>query len=62
MSFSKLFQLCTQARITKLDHVQSNCSWDIFLWKNSSGLHTFRSFSKTFQLCTHARITNWEHV
>jgi len=24
-----------------VDHVKSNCSWDMFSWKNSGGLHTF---------------------
>jgi len=23
-----------------VDHVKSNCWWDMFLWKNSGGLHT----------------------
>jgi len=28
-----------------VDHVQSNCSWDMLLWKNSGGLHSFMGFS-----------------
>jgi len=40
-----------------VDHVKSDCSWDMFLWKNSGGRHTFMSFSKIFRLCNHARIT-----
>jgi len=40
-----------------MDHVKSNCSWDMYFWENSDGLHTFASLSKRFQLCTHARIT-----
>jgi len=35
------------------------CFWkahrDMFLWKNSGGLHTKMSFSKIFQLCTRVR-------
>jgi len=31
-----------------VDHVRSNCSWDMFFWKNSSGVDTFMSFSKIF--------------
>jgi len=27
------------------DHVKSNCSWDMFLWKNPGGLHAFMCFS-----------------
>ena len=43
------------SRTITLHHVKSNCSWDMFLWKNSGGLHTLMSFSIIFQLCTHAR-------
>jgi len=39
-----------------VDHMKGNCLWEMFLWKNSSGLYNFIRFSKTFQLCTHARI------
>jgi len=35
--------------------VKSYCSWDLFLWKISGGLHTFMSFSKIFQLSTCCR-------
>jgi len=42
-----------------VDHVKSNCSWDMFLWKNPGRIHSFISFSKLFQLCTHARITKY---
>ena len=40
-----------------VDHVKGNCSWDMHLWINSGGRHSFMSFSKIFQFCTHARIT-----
>jgi len=40
-----------------VDHMNGNCSWDMFLWKNSGRLQSFIIFSKVFQLCTHARIT-----
>jgi len=39
-----------------VDHVKSNCSWDMFLWKDFGGLQSFTRFSKIFQLCSHARI------
>jgi len=41
----------------KVDYLKSNCSWDMFLWKNSGGFHSFKSSSEIFQFCTHARIT-----
>ena len=53
----KYFNFVPMLESRNVDHVKSNCSWDMFLWKNSGGLHTFMSFSKKFQLCTHARIT-----
>jgi len=40
-----------------VNHMKSNCSWDMCLRKNSGGFHSFISFSKIFQLCAHARIT-----
>jgi len=42
-----------------MDHVKSNCSWDMFLWKNSGWLQSFMGISEMFQLCTHARITKY---
>jgi len=51
-----IFALMLESR--NVDHVKSDCSWDMFLWKNSCVLHTFTNFSKIFQLCTHARITS----
>jgi len=42
-----------------VDHVKSNCSLDMFLWKTSGRIHIFISFSNIFQLCTHARITKY---
>jgi len=27
-----------------MDHVKSNCSWDMFLWKHFGGLHSFMCF------------------
>jgi len=24
-----------------VDHMKSHCSWDMFWWKNSGGLHSF---------------------
>jgi len=55
--FQKYFNIVLMLESRNVDHVKSNCSWDMFLWKNSSGLHSFMSFSKIFQFCTHARIT-----
>ena len=43
-----------------VDHMKGNFSWDMFLWKNSGGRHSFMSFSKIFQFCTHAGITKCE--
>jgi len=40
-----------------VDHVKSNCSWDMFLWKISSWVDTSWVFQKYFKFCTHARIT-----
>jgi len=45
-----------------VDDMKGNRSWDMFLWKNSGGRHSFTSFSKIFQFCTHSRITNVDHV
>jgi len=28
-----------------VDHMKGNWSWDMFLWKNSGGLHSFMCFS-----------------
>ena len=55
--FQRCFNFVPMLESRNVDHVKSNCSWDMFLWKNSGGLHTFMSFSKIFQLFTHARIT-----
>jgi len=55
--FQKYFNFVPILESHNVDHVKGNCSWDMFLWKNSGGLHSFMSFSKIFQLCTHARIT-----
>jgi len=55
--FQKSFKIVSMLESRNVDHVKSNCSWDMFLRKNSGGLHTFLSFSKIFLLCTHARIT-----
>jgi len=54
--FSKIFNFAPMLESRKVDHVKSNCPWDMFLWKNSGGLHSFMSFTKMFQFCTHARI------
>ena len=40
-----------------MDHMKSNCSWDMFCEMVWGGLHTFMSFSEMFLVCTHARIT-----
>jgi len=55
--FRNYFNFVPMLESRKVDHVKTNCSWDMFLWKKSSGLHSFMSFSEIFQLCTHARIT-----
>ena len=55
--YQKYFNFVHMLESCNLEHMKANCSWDMFLWKNSSGLHTFMTFSKIFQLCTHARIT-----
>jgi len=41
MSFSKIFNFVPMLESRNVDHVKSNCSWDKFFWKNSSGLHIF---------------------
>ena len=53
----KYFNFVPMLESRNVDHMKSNCSWDMFLWKNSGGLHSFMSFSEIFQLCAHARIT-----
>jgi len=40
-----------------VDHMKSNCSWDMFLWRNSGRLQSFISSSEIFQFCAYARIT-----
>jgi len=55
--FQIYFNFVPMLESRNVDHVKSNCSWDMLLWKNSGGRHTFISLSKIFQLCTHARIT-----
>jgi len=39
--FQKYFNFVLMLESRNVDHVKSNCSWDMFLWKNSSSLHTF---------------------
>jgi len=53
----KYFNFAPMLESGNVDHVKSNCSWDLILWKNSGRLHSFMSFSKIFQFCTHARVT-----
>ena len=55
--FQKYFNFVPMLESRNVDHMKSDCSWDMFLWKNSGRLRTFMNFSKIFQLCTHARIT-----
>jgi len=55
--FQKYFNFVPLLEWRNVDQVKGNCSWDMFLWKNSGGLHNFMSILKIFQLCTHARIT-----
>jgi len=33
-----------------VDHMKSNRSWDMFLWKDSGGLHNFKSSSEIFEI------------
>jgi len=58
-SFSNYFNLVHMLESQIVDHIKSNCSWDMFLKGNSGGLHIFISFSHVFQLCTNARITKY---
>ena len=55
--FEKSFNFVPMLESRNMDHVKRNCSWDMLLWKKSSGLQTFMSFSKIFLFCTNARIT-----
>jgi len=55
--FRKYFNFVLVLESRNMHHVKSNCSWDMFLWKNSGGLHIFMSSSEIFQFCTYARIT-----
>jgi len=45
-----------------VDHVESNCSRDMFLWKNSGGLNTFMSFSKIFNFVPMLESRKVDHV
>jgi len=54
--FQKYFNSVPMPESRNVDHMKGNCSWDMILWINSGGLHSFMSFSNTFQLWTHARI------
>jgi len=60
--FQKYFNFVPMLESRNVDHIKGNRSWDMFLWKNSGGRHSFTSFSKIFQFCTHSRITNVDHV
>jgi len=55
--FQKYFNFVPKLESRNVDHMKRNCSWDVFLWKNSDAHRNFMSFWKMFQLCTHARIT-----
>jgi len=55
--FQKYFNFVPLVESRNVHHVKGNCSWDMFLWKNSGGRHSFMNFSKIFQFCTDARIT-----
>jgi len=60
--FQKYFNFVPMLESRNGDHVKSNCLWDMFLWKNSGGLHTFMRFSKIFQLCTILESRNVDHM
>jgi len=55
--FHKYFNFVPMLESPNVDHMKRNCSWDIFLWRNSGGLHSFMSSSEIFQFCAYARIT-----
>jgi len=39
--FQKHFYFVPMLESFIVDHMESNYSWDMFLWKNSGGLHSF---------------------
>jgi len=41
--FRHYFNFVPMLKSRNVDHVRGNCSWDMFLWKTSSRLHTFMS-------------------
>jgi len=44
--FHKCFNFVPMLESRNVDQMKSYWSWDMFLWKHSSGLHAFMSFSK----------------
>jgi len=61
--FQKHFNFVPMLELRNVDHMKSNGSWDMFLWKNSSRLHSFMSYSEIFQFCSRARFTrNVDHL
>jgi len=45
-----------------VDHMKGNCSWDMTLWINSGGLHSFMSYSEIFQFLAVLDSRNVDHM
>jgi len=60
--FQKYFNFVPMLESCNVDHVKGNCSWDMFLRKNSGGLQTFMSFSKIFNFVPMLESRNVDHV
>jgi len=46
--FYNYFNFVPMLESRNMDHMKSNSSWDMFLWKNSGGLHSFMSSLEIF--------------
>ena len=60
--FQKYFNFVPMLESRNKDHVKSNCSWDMFLWKNSGGLHIFICFSKIINFISMLESRNVDHL
>jgi len=60
--FQNYFNFATMLESRNVDHGKSNCSWDMFFWKNPGRIHIFISFSKYFNFVPMLESRNMEHV